>query len=415
MCVRFLPYLESAERAAASGDLAAAEALLHEVVRLQEAGLGPRHADLASTFNNLAVVCEMANKPADAEQFYRRAYAIASASLDPQDPLVATSLNNLREFCLARGVAFDSAARVEAEPVRTASPAERPPTAHPKKPNHARGVAEQNALRLLCPPAARSRSSHRPRHPRHHTRPPRRAQPSSERWPQWCWSRRSQGSGRWGRATAPVPPKNRQQQLSRPHLHHRHRACCAIRSSSPIRDAGASRATACRRAPKDSAAGPAPQGTTSINLLEAKVCQTLSTEGAQWRCVAPSSPARPGRLSFYTRVAASRDVRVRHRWYHGERLVQTSASPCARTRARATAPSAARPSMRREEASGASKSGRRMEQSCARNGSSCDDSLPHDLTAHPLQHAYDSERRLLHERERPRGPDPARASSRHGK
>ena len=52
------------------------------------------------------------------------------------------------------------------------------------------------------------------------------------------------------------------------------------------------------------------------------VCHTLSTGGAEWSCVAPSTPATPGRLSFYTRVAASENIRVRHRWYHGDRLVQ---------------------------------------------------------------------------------------------
>ena len=52
------------------------------------------------------------------------------------------------------------------------------------------------------------------------------------------------------------------------------------------------------------------------------VCQSLSTGGTEWKCAAPSSPAAPGRLSFFTRVAASEDVRVRHRWYHGDRLVQ---------------------------------------------------------------------------------------------
>ena len=82
--VREIPaVLEAAERPLRREISPAAEALLHEVVRLQEASVGPAHADLASTYNNLAVVCEMANKPADAEQFYRRAYAIASAALDP--------------------------------------------------------------------------------------------------------------------------------------------------------------------------------------------------------------------------------------------------------------------------------------------------------------------------------------------
>src|SRR4249919_3519770 len=95
--------IEDAEQAASTGDFASAESLLREAARLQEAGLGPLHPDLASTFNNLGVVCEKANKLADAEQFYRRASAIASASLDPQHPLVTTSQNNLRDFHDAHG------------------------------------------------------------------------------------------------------------------------------------------------------------------------------------------------------------------------------------------------------------------------------------------------------------------------
>ena len=60
-------------------------------MNLQEARLSPLHPDLASTYNNLAVVSEMAGKAADAEQFYRRAYTIASRSLKPDDPLVTTN------------------------------------------------------------------------------------------------------------------------------------------------------------------------------------------------------------------------------------------------------------------------------------------------------------------------------------
>ena len=60
--------LESAEKAAASGDFVSAEQLLRDAARWQEASLGPLHPDLANTLNNLAVVCEMTEKPADAER-----------------------------------------------------------------------------------------------------------------------------------------------------------------------------------------------------------------------------------------------------------------------------------------------------------------------------------------------------------
>ncbi len=96
--------LESAEKAAASGDFASAEQLLREAARLQEASLGPLHPDLANTLNNLGVVCEVAEKPAEAERYFRRAYDIATASLEPDHPFVATSRKNLEDFCAARGL-----------------------------------------------------------------------------------------------------------------------------------------------------------------------------------------------------------------------------------------------------------------------------------------------------------------------
>ncbi len=157
--VREIPaVLEAAERAASSGDLASAETLLHEVVRLQEATVGPGHADLASTYNNLAVVCEMAGRPTDAEQFYRRAYRIASSALDPQDPLVTTSFNNLKEFCQARGVPLEVAAKAPVEPlapavVLPAGPALVSPPEAPRTPEAAPSPREEAPATVGVPGA----------------------------------------------------------------------------------------------------------------------------------------------------------------------------------------------------------------------------------------------------------------------
>ena len=95
--------LDSAARAASSEDYATAESLLREAARLQESTLDPAHPDLASTFNNLAVVCEKENKLADAGAFYHRAFSIASASFDADHPLVVTSRENLDEFHRVHG------------------------------------------------------------------------------------------------------------------------------------------------------------------------------------------------------------------------------------------------------------------------------------------------------------------------
>ncbi len=50
---------------------------------LQEASLGPLHPDLANTLNNLGVVCEITGNAADAERHFRRAWEIATATLEP--------------------------------------------------------------------------------------------------------------------------------------------------------------------------------------------------------------------------------------------------------------------------------------------------------------------------------------------
>src|SRR5258706_9822298 len=99
--------IEAGEQAASAGDYVAAELNLREAAALQEPQLGPFHPDLANTLNNLGVVYERADSPAEAELCYRRAYAIAMKAHAPDHPLVITSRKNLEEFCEARGRPFD--------------------------------------------------------------------------------------------------------------------------------------------------------------------------------------------------------------------------------------------------------------------------------------------------------------------
>src|SRR5687767_9156129 len=98
------PIIEAAQQAAAAGDYAEAERLLRKAAAIQEASLGPLHPDLASTLNNLALVCEHMNKVDEAERGYRGAHAIAVASLRPGHPFIATSLANLVDFCAAHEI-----------------------------------------------------------------------------------------------------------------------------------------------------------------------------------------------------------------------------------------------------------------------------------------------------------------------
>ena len=94
---------DAAEQAAMGGDFAAAARLLGEAARAQEAALGPDHLDLANTLNNLAVAHERSGQLDAAEREYRRAHAIAARTRPADNPLVMTSAQNLREFCLVNG------------------------------------------------------------------------------------------------------------------------------------------------------------------------------------------------------------------------------------------------------------------------------------------------------------------------
>lgn len=102
--------IQEAALAATAGDYLAAERGLREAATLQEKSLGPGHPDLANTLNNVGVVCDRLGKPEEAELCYRRAFAIATAALDPAHEFVATSRKNLQDFYRAQGRHADAAA-----------------------------------------------------------------------------------------------------------------------------------------------------------------------------------------------------------------------------------------------------------------------------------------------------------------
>ncbi len=115
--------MEAAELAAGAGDFTSAEQHLNRAVELEEASFGPMHAGLASILNNLGVVYERLDRPDKAEACYRRAYAVAKASLPPGDPGIELSAANLREFCAARGIPFEPSASAHG------ATADKPPSA----------------------------------------------------------------------------------------------------------------------------------------------------------------------------------------------------------------------------------------------------------------------------------------------
>ncbi|HZM58239.1 MAG TPA: DUF2914 domain-containing protein [Vicinamibacterales bacterium] len=143
--------IEAAKEAAAANDYASAEALLRKAVLVQETELGPMHPDLASTVNNLGIVCEINEKPADAEACFRRAYTIATHSLSPDHPMVTTSRQNLRDFCAARGMPFELPKPV---PAVTAPEQAPPEAAAVATPVETRPDAAAIATPVTAPPDA---------------------------------------------------------------------------------------------------------------------------------------------------------------------------------------------------------------------------------------------------------------------
>jgi Protein of unknown function (DUF2914)/Tetratricopeptide repeat len=269
--------VESAEQAAAAGDYASAERLLREASLLQEATLGPLHPDLASTLNNLGVVYETIDKPADAERCYRRAYSIATASLAPDHPFVATSGKNLRDFCEARGLPF-----VLPTPPRAGAPQSEPP----RRSSRTVVIGGLGALIIIIIiitlVATRSRFSSN-----------EQAEPSSGNAIQ-----RSAGNP----ALTPEPVPNK-----------------SIPPPKPPTSSG-SGPTTVRKSNGIAAAAPAPP-----TVVDALLCRNLSTN--EWRCDPVSGPVDPGVLFFYTRVKSAGDTTVQHRWYRGGRVRQVVELP----------------------------------------------------------------------------------------
>ncbi len=64
---------------------------------------GPEDPRLAQSLNNLAGLYNSQGKYAEAEPLYRRALAIAEATLGPEHPNVAPGINNLGALYLAQG------------------------------------------------------------------------------------------------------------------------------------------------------------------------------------------------------------------------------------------------------------------------------------------------------------------------
>ncbi len=309
--------VDEAEQAARAGDFALADLRLRDALRLQEDSLGVGHPDLASTLNNLAVVCETLGRFDDAELFYRRAYAIAAGSLPPGDPLVVTSRENLKDFCTARGLPLEEWPGIG----RTEAPAPPPPPAPTVAATPAGAPRPAGVPRpAATTPAETSRAvAHAP---------------APAAWPTRVigtvvvlaaigalvvvTSRREVAPTGSPVTVATRPP------ASAPAVPAA--AEPAVVTPPPAAVAPAEPATApslpAAPAALPASAPPVAAPPAGVRIVVADVCASLSTSGA-WRCDPLGATAAPGRAAFYTRLASPRPLRVQHRWYQGTALRQS--------------------------------------------------------------------------------------------
>jgi hypothetical protein len=261
--------LDQAERAAIAGDLASADELLRSAARIQEAELGPLHPDLVSTLNNLGIVAEKTGRPGDAEAFYRRAAATASASLPSDHPFVADSRKTLEDFCRDRGLPIDAA--VVATPSTSRTPSRSLAWV-------AIGVVVLVTTALLVRQASSPRETPTPT-------------PTAESTAQQA-------------AEPPLAPPV---------------------TPAPIEQAPpkvAPRSTS-RGDVTDRQQGVA-RSAVGISLATAQLCRTFSTSGGNWRCDPVGDAVSPGPIVLYTRVRSPRPTVIVHRWYRGQTLRQSA-------------------------------------------------------------------------------------------
>jgi len=283
--------IEAADQAASGGDYVTAELKLREAAALQEAQLGPFHADLANTLNNLGVIYERADSPAEAELCYRRAYAIATTALAPSHPFVATSRKNLEDFCQARGRSFDRSA-VPRERVALRKPVRRSPRPIVLSAVGALGFAMLVVAALWfrsSDPGESSSTSRTQTSAQHQAATPGSVPVEPEPGPHEVTT--------GGNAT--VVPRDSDSSIAR-----------GVKSVAPESGSSVARES---RAPARSA--------PVVMIAEAQLCRRLSTR--DWRCEPVSSPVKPGLLFFYTRVTASNNTTIEHRWYRDDRLRQS--------------------------------------------------------------------------------------------
>jgi hypothetical protein len=292
--------IEAARAAVDHGDYPAAERLLRDAAARQEADLGADHPDLAVTLNNLAFVCERLEKFDDAERGYRRAHAIAVASLSPRHPFTKTSLSNLVEFCATHDVpiwtppANPTSEEFDDEDV----PA---PPAH-SSPGDAsiREFESEDALE-------------EPRAPVVVTGPPLVA---NERMSPRAIAAAAvgvaavvvvlyatQGQGETGSTTEMAAPAAVPPPIA---------PVTAVVPTDPK--------TVVTAAPRSDVTA---ASNARVTVLNAQLCRSIEKTGSpDWQCAGAGGEGEPGSYIFYTRLLTTAATTVEHRWYFNGRLHQ---------------------------------------------------------------------------------------------
>ena len=97
-------YLNAAGRISYTlGNYRESEKLLNRALELRKKSLKPDDPKLATSLNNLALLYYTQGKYQEAEQLYHRALAIDEKALGPEHPGVARDINNLAELYRAQG------------------------------------------------------------------------------------------------------------------------------------------------------------------------------------------------------------------------------------------------------------------------------------------------------------------------
>jgi len=338
--------IRAAEEAAGAGDFLTAEQYLSRAVELEEVSFGPMHAELASILNNLGVVYERLDRPDKAEACYRRAYAIAKASLPPGDPGIELSATNLREFCEARGIPFEPSAFAQE------AAADQPASAQ-----SATGEKPAAEVAPALPPPSPLRAVHEPVVPVPKKAPmepelPRDAVPVEAREPAALMAPRTLAIsalvvvavivGVIFVATRSSSPTSQPEPAPTP------AAAARVQEPAPAPPPAVStpapapapqESTPAAAPPQQSPQAAAPPKTAPApappvarrqspavsavvpTLVSAQLCRSIQTAG-EWRCTPANGEVAPGSVVFYTRLKAPADTTVEHRWYRGDRLQQ---------------------------------------------------------------------------------------------